>query len=131
MIFKLCNLSNTASNKTTRFSITNKVVTLSNGDNAKLTKSGFKCTINWNKYESKATMKTRNQYLVYLIHPTCQRVNRIFALSFENNALRTLNTRYILPTIEIKDYNLMIDRRNFFDHPVKNDNIQKYLKDCN
>ena len=33
------------------------------------------------------------------------------------------------PTVEIKDYNVVIDGRNFFDQPVKNDfgryNIQK------
>ena len=26
-----------------------------------------------------------------------------------------------LPTVEIKDYNVMIDGRNFFDQPIKND----------
>ena len=139
MISKLCYLSNTALSKTARFAVTKKkkkksyvaVVTLSNDDNAKLTKSGLKRTINWNKYQSKATIKTRNQHLAYLIDPNCQGVNRIFALSFENHAFRTVNTRYFLPTIEIKDYNLMIDGRNSFGQPVKNDNIQNYLKDCN
>ena len=28
--------------------------------------------------------------------------------------------RYFLPTVEIKDYNVMIDGQNFFDQPVKN-----------
>ena len=42
-------------------------------------------------------------------------------LSFENNAFGTGHTRYFLPTEEIKDYNVMIDGKNFFDHPVKND----------
>ena len=31
-----------------------------------------------------------------------------------------MHTKY-LPTAEIKDYNVMIDRKNFFDQPVKND----------
>ena len=26
-----------------------------------------------------------------------------------------------LPTVEIKDYNVMIDGRNFFDQPIEND----------
>ena len=30
-------------------------------------------------------------------------------------------TKYHHPTEEIKDYNVIIDRRNFFDQPVKND----------
>ena len=39
-------------------------------------------------------------------------------------------TKYYHPTEEIKDYNVIIDRRNFFDQPVKidfktNDNIRK------
>ena len=29
--------------------------------------------------------------------------------------------QYYLPTVGIKDYNAMIDGRNFFDHPIKND----------
>ena len=35
-----------------------------------------------------------------------------------------------LPTVEIEDYNVMIDGRNFFDKPIKNylrsyDNVRK------
>ena len=30
------------------------------------------------------------------------------------------DTQYFLPTVEIKDYNIMIDRKNVFDHPIKN-----------
>ena len=42
----------------------------------------------------------------------------------------TLN---IFPTVEIKDYNVMIDGKIFFDQPVKSsmrtyDNIQKFAK---
>ena len=39
-------------------------------------------------------------------------------LSYEDNAHQTSNKRYNLPTIEIKDYNVMIDGRNFFDQPI-------------
>ena len=31
------------------------------------------------------------------------------------------HTRYFLPTLEIKGCNVMIDGRNVFDQPVKND----------
>ena len=77
---------------------------------------------NWNKYE--------NQYLDLLINPSFQGVNRAFVLSFGNNNGRTNYTRYYLPRVEIKDYNVVIDRRNFFSQPVKNnlityDNIRK------
>ena len=48
------------------------VVTLSTQDNAKLLqqlKSGFKRTINWNKYESDIKMFAQKRYLNYLINP--------------------------------------------------------------
>ena len=43
------------------------VVTLSTEDNVKLfdqLKSGFKRTINWHKYKSKATIQARTQFLI-------------------------------------------------------------------
>ena len=30
------------------------------------------------------------------------------------------HTRYFLPKVEMKDYNALIDGKNFFDQPVKN-----------
>ena len=44
-------------------------------------------------------------------------------MSFENDRQRTGNKKYYLPNIEIKDYNVMIDGKNIFDHPRKNDKI--------
>ena len=64
------------------------VVTLSTQDNAKLLeqlKSGFKRTINWNKYEPKVTVEQQNQYLDFLINPSFQGVKKLFVLSFEDN----------------------------------------------
>ena len=58
-------------------------------------KSGFKITINWNKYESKVTLQQQNQYLDFLIDPNFQGVNRLFVLSFENNGGRTSYTRFL------------------------------------
>ena len=66
------------------------VVTLSTQDNAKLLqklKSGFKRTINWNKYESSVKTFVQNRYLNYLINPSFQGVNRLFVLSFENEKI--------------------------------------------
>ena len=59
-----------------------------------------------------------------------QRVNRIFVLSFGNGGDREIHTGYYLPKVETKYYNVMTDRKNFCDGPVKNDirtydNIQK------
>ena len=44
-----------------------------------------------------------------------------FVLSFENNAHRQCYKRHFLPTIEVKDYNVMIDRGNFNSQPIKID----------
>ena len=65
------------------------VVTLSAQDNEKLLqqlKTGFKRTINWNKYQSEPTLQTRNRYLNYLIDPSFQGVNRLFVLSLKVDA---------------------------------------------
>ena len=90
------------------------VVTFSAEDNAKLLQqinSGFKRTINWKKYQS---------------------VNSLFVLSFENTSDGTVNTKYYLQTVEIKDYNVMIFGQNLFHQPVKSnlrtfENIRKIV----
>ena len=87
------------------------VVTLSTQENMKLLKqlqSSFKRTINWNKYRAKTTNQVQNRYLE-------------FVLSFKNDDDRESHKQHYLPTVEIKDYNVMINGRNFFDQPVKND----------
>ena len=105
------------------------VVTLLTQNNAKLPehlKSGFNRTSNWNKYQSKISTERPNQYSDYFIDPSFQGANRPFALLFENNAHRTSYTQHFLPTVEIKDYNVMIDGKNLFDQPVRN-----ILRTCN
>ena len=92
------------------------VVTLSTQDNANLLqqlKSGFKKTINWNKYQSKVSQERQNQDLDFLISPSFQGVNRLFVLSFENGDGRKVRTRYYLPKVEIKNYNVMIGGKTF------------------
>ena len=99
------------------------VVTLSTQDNAKLLQQlqlefDFKRTINWNKYESSVKTFAKNTYLNYLINPSIEGVNRLFVLSFENEDQIKSHSTYYLPKIEIKDYNVMIYCRNFFDQPI-------------
>ena len=74
-------------------------------DNAKLLKqlrSGFKRTINWNKYQLNVSTERVNQYLNFLIDPSFQGINILFVLPFENEAQRTSYKRYYLPTRKIK-----------------------------
>ena len=55
----------------------------------------------------------------WLTDPSFQAVNRLFVLSFENATDRTVHTKYSLSIVEIKDYNIIIDRLNFFDQLAK------------
>ena len=113
------------------------VVTLSTKDNANLLeqlKSDFKRIINWNKYQQKVSTERPNQYLYFLIDPNFQGVDRLFVLSFKNEAQRISYKRHYLPTREIKNYNVMIDGENFFDQSVRDDlitydNIRKIATD--
>ena len=102
------------------------VVTLSAQDNADLLpqlKSAFKRAISWNKCLSKPELLAQDANLNHVIEPSFQGINRLFALAFENNAQRASNRRYYIPNVEIKNYNVMIDGKNLFDQPVKNDKV--------
>ena len=83
--------------------------------------SGFKRIINWNKYPSKPKLVAQNPN--HLVEPSFQGVNVLFVLVFEYDTQRTGNRRYHIPNVEIKDYNVMIDEKNFFDQPGKNNKI--------
>ena len=79
-------------NKATTFAITDtklsvSEVTLTTEDNLELLiqlKSGFKRTINWNKYQSKLITQAQSHYLDYLVDSSFQGVNRLCVLSLEN-----------------------------------------------
>ena len=107
------------------------VATLSKENDIKLLeklKSGFKKTIKWNKYRSQMTIQNNNNNLNYLIDPTFTNVNRLFVLSFERieeNKVRIYYrdsfSHYYVPKVQIKDFNVLIDGKSFFDLPVKNE----------
>ena len=55
-------------------------------------------------------------------------------MPFKDDDGQESHRQYYLPTVEIKDYNVVIDGRNFFDQPIKNDlktydNIRKIATD--
>ena len=103
------------------------VVTLSKENDIKLLeqlKSGFKKTIKWNKYRSQMVIQPQNYNLKYLIDLTLTNVNRLFVLYFEINILgdkRDSFSRYYIPKVEIKDFNVLIDKKVFLDLPAKNE----------
>ena len=124
-------VSTSVANQNATFETTNTklyvpVVTLSTQDNSKLLqqlKSGFKRVISWNKYLSKPELLAQNPNLNHLFEPSCQGVNRLFILAFENDTQRTSAKGYYLPNVELKDYKIMINGEDFFDQPVKNINV--------
>ena len=66
------------------------IVTLWTQDNAKLfqkLKSGFKRTINWNKYQSNPKTCAQNKYLNHLVDSSFQEGKRFFALSLEDERI--------------------------------------------
>ena len=72
---------------------------------------------------SKPDLFAQNPILNHLVEPSFQGINRIFVLAFENDAERTNNKRYCLRSVEIKNFNVIIDGKLFFDQRVKNDEI--------
>ena len=111
------------------------VATLSTQDNAKLLpqlKSSFKRRINWDKYLSKLELIAQHPNLNHLLESRFQGVNRLFVLAFEKDAQRTSNKGGYLANVEINDYNVIIDEKNYFDKPVINneityENIRKFV----
>ena len=50
-------------------------------------------------------------------------MNRLSVLAFQNDTHTTSTKIYNLLSIEIKDYNVLIDRKNVFDQLIKNNKI--------
>ena len=100
-----------------------------------LLSKGFERTVVWNEYKSKIETVTvagnDNNFKRTTLYVSFQGVIKLFAAAYEtNNIKRNANTekskrRYYLPRVEIKDYNILIDGRNFYDQNV-NSSIVRY-----
>ena len=111
------------------------IVTLSTKDSANLTKQlskGFKRSVYWNNYETKpAKVIEKGKNLYELLNASFQGVKRLFVLAYfiadggNDEAGIKSNKKYFLPRGEIKNYNVLIDGRNFYDQPI-NDLIKQY-----
>ena len=115
------------------------VPTLTLEDNLKLSKllnEGFKRPIYWNKYKVTSnrvveiTANNDTKYIGELLDSSCQGVNRLFLLAYDNtegNNQVSVDSykKYFLPRIKINNYNIEIDGRNFYDQPI-NDSIKQY-----
>ena len=93
------------------------VVTLSTQDDNKRLeqfKTGFKRTIKWNKYRSEMANQAKTNNLHYLIDPIFIKVNRLFVFSLKNENDRFSFPKYYTPNVEIKDFNILIEGKSFF-----------------
>ena len=111
------------------------IVTLSTKDSVNLTKQlseGFKRSVYWNSSKTKPEKvieKWKNLY--ELRNASFQGVRRLFVLAYAiavggNDEVGIKdNKKYLLPRGKIKNYNVLIDGRNFYDQPI-NDIIKQY-----
>ena len=104
------------------------VVTLSKENDKKLldqlTSSGFKTIVKWNKYRSQITIQPQNNNLNYFIDPMFTKVNRLFVLSFARTVTgnhRDSFSHYYVLNVRIKDFDVLIDGKSFFNLPVKDE----------
>ena len=122
-----CVLPNLVGNST--FTITNAklcvpFVTLKTEDNVKLSKllsEAFKRLDYWNKHKI-ISNKTydKNDNITEFLYSSYQGVKRLFVLAYRDQAgtdrvAADSHRRYFLPRVKIKNYNIEIDGRNFYD----------------
>ena len=74
----------------------------------------------WKRYRTQIINQTETNNLNFLIDPTFNNVNRLFVLAFPNEEDRSSFSKYYTPTVETKDYNVLIDLQLFYDVPIKN-----------
>ena len=55
-----------------------------------------------------------------MFDPILTNVNRLFVLYFENETERSSFSKYYVPKVEIKDFNVIVDGKTFFEIPIRN-----------
>ena len=90
---------------------------------------GFKRFVYWNSYQTiPAKVINQGTNIYELLSALFQEVKRLFVLAYAistNAAGIKGNKKYFLPKEEIKNYNVLIDGRNFYDQPI-NDFMKQY-----
>ena len=136
---KDCVMSNNDGNATFQITSTKlyvPIVTLSTKDNVNLRKQlneGFKRSVNWYDYKSKIVTKhldndntTRFLLENSLFLPLITLLKMLLVIQLTiNRVQRDLHGKYFLPRVDITNYNVLTDSRNFYDQPI-NDQIKKY-----
>ena len=83
-------------------------------------KNGISFDFEWGRYRTQIINQSATNNLNFLIDPTFNNVNGLFILTFHNEEDRSSFSKYYMPTVEIKDYNVLIDLQPFYDIPIKN-----------
>ena len=65
------------------------------------------------------TREAINNNLNFLIDHTFTNVNRLFVLAYPTADDRQSFSRFYLPNVRVKDYNVIIDKLALFDLPIK------------
>ena len=131
----LCTLAGASTFTVTDAKLYIPIVTLSTEDNAKLSKllsEGFKRPFYWNAYKVIAETYDANASIRESIDSSCQGINRLFDLAYEGGANRVIvnsHRRFFLPRIKIKNYNIEIDRGNFYHQPINNQETNDLIKE--
>ena len=100
------------------------VVTLTRKDNEKLSKflsKRFERSVYWNEYKIKSENKNTTNEFRYFLESNFVGVNRLFILVYPNwndYVKRFKGKRNYLPEGIIKNYNVIIDGKNFYDQPI-------------
>ena len=83
-------------------------------------KTAISFDFEWGRYRTQIINQPATNNLSFLIDPTFNNVNGLFVLAFPNEEDRTSFSKYYTPTVEIKDYNVLIDLQPFYEVPIKN-----------
>ena len=134
----LCNQNQNSIFQITKGELYIPVVALNTENNNKLSellRKGLERIVVWNEYESKIetvnVAANDNNFKRTTFDVSFQGVSKLFAAAYETDDIkRNANTeeprrRYYLPREEIKDYNVLIDGRHFYDQNL-NSNIVRY-----
>ena len=91
-------------------------------------KTGILIDFKWNKCRSQMINQTATNNLNFLIDPTFNNVNILFVLAFPNEQDRRSFSKYYTPTVEIKDYNVIIDGEPFYEIQIKNKEDKELIR---
>ena len=133
-----CVMSNTAGDTTFKIRHTKLyvfIITLSTKDKVKLTNKlneGFERYVYQHNYKTKIESKEVDENLTrFYLDASFERFKRLFVLAFDNTdncneeIERNGPRKYFFPRVNVTNYNVLIDGRNFCNQPI-NDQIKKF-----